>query len=259
MNHLIIFRSARPPSIFLIHQDYGDHTRKPVIKIFPDRTLFWNPGDAVRHRGPAFGTDRKRNPQSGHRQCLSAESVLAIKQGLGCVPSSGNWRQIGYIPPVIRNDKTEKFFDLVLFKELLLTERQRLFQAQLGVSLSEQEASVFAHACRSDEITLTDTKAVIGAGNREARAVLDRLVTMVLLREVKVGVLWDVAEHLKERLRHTDQATDQPGGLEADLVTDQSGGLEADLVTDQPGGLEADLVTDQPGGLEADLVTPLAD
>ena len=30
----------------LIHQDYGDHTRKPVVKVFADRTVFWNPGDA---------------------------------------------------------------------------------------------------------------------------------------------------------------------------------------------------------------------
>ena len=30
----------------LIHQDYGDHTRKPVIKFFTDQTIFWNPGDA---------------------------------------------------------------------------------------------------------------------------------------------------------------------------------------------------------------------
>ena len=30
----------------LIHQDYGDHGRKASIKLFTDRTVFWNPGDA---------------------------------------------------------------------------------------------------------------------------------------------------------------------------------------------------------------------
>ena len=34
----------------LTHQDYGDHKRKPVIKIFTDRTVFWNPGDAFEVR-----------------------------------------------------------------------------------------------------------------------------------------------------------------------------------------------------------------
>jgi ATP-dependent DNA helicase RecG len=30
----------------LCHQDYQDHTRKPEIRHFADRTIFWNPGDA---------------------------------------------------------------------------------------------------------------------------------------------------------------------------------------------------------------------
>ena len=30
----------------LIHQDYADHTRKPVIRVFDGHALLWNPGDA---------------------------------------------------------------------------------------------------------------------------------------------------------------------------------------------------------------------
>ena len=30
----------------LIHQDYGDHGRKALIRFFRDQTGFWNPGDA---------------------------------------------------------------------------------------------------------------------------------------------------------------------------------------------------------------------
>jgi len=30
----------------IIHQDYGDYSRKPVIKFFQDGIQFWNPGDA---------------------------------------------------------------------------------------------------------------------------------------------------------------------------------------------------------------------
>ena len=112
-----------------------------------------------------------------------------------------------------------------------MTERQRLFQAQLGVSLSDNEAAVFAYACRSDRISITDTKAVIGAGNREAKEVLDRLVTMVLLRAVEEGILWDVAEHLKERFPKTEQTTDQPLPKESDLVTEKPDGKDVSLVT----------------------------
>jgi len=214
----------------LIHQDYGDHTRKPVIKIFADRTVFWNPGDAFVTVDQLLEPTEKevRNPAIVN---AFRRIGLSDQAGTGMRSIVGNWRQLGYVPPVIENDKAEKTFKLVLQKELLLTERQSLFQAQLGVSLFDQEAAVFAYACRSGTITVTDAKAVIGGGNREARAVLDRLVTMVLLRPVEDGVLWDVAEHLKERFRQTDQANDQPRSQDRDLVTDQPGGPEPNLVT----------------------------
>ena len=215
---------------FLIHQDYGDHTRKPVIKIFADRIVFWNPGDAFVTVDQLLEPTEKevRNPAIVN---AFRRIGLSDQAGTGMRSIVGNWRQLGYVPPVIENDKAEKTFKLVLQKEPLLTKRQNLFQTQLGVSLSDQEAAVFAYACRSGTITITDAKAVIGGGNREARAVLDRLVTMVLLHPVKEGLLWDVAEHLKERFRQTDQANDQPRSVDTDLVTDQPGGPEPNLVT----------------------------
>ena len=201
----------------LIHQDYGDHTRKPVIKIFADRTVFWNPGDAFCTVDQLLEPTEKevRNPAIVN---AFRRIGLSDQAGTGIRSIIGNWRHIGYVPPIISNDKGEKVFDLVLLKEPLLTEHQRLFQAQLGVSLSDQEAAVFAFACRSDTITITDTKAIIGRGNQKARAVLDRLVTMVLLRAVEEGILWDVAEHLKERFPHTDQVINQPNDPEVDLT-----------------------------------------
>ena len=212
----------------LMHQDYGDHTRKPVIKIFPDRTLFWNPGDA-------FDTvDRLLEPTE--KEVRNPTIVNAFRRiGLSDQAGTGmraiirNWRQIGHIPPVIRNDKSEKSFGLVLIKEPLLTESQVLFQTQLGVDLTEYEAAVFAFACRSNPITITDTKTVLGRGNQEVRTVLDELVKEGLLCTVKDGVLWDVAEHLKEQFHHTDQS----GSPEGSLVTDQLDKLKASLVTDQ--------------------------
>lgn len=214
----------------LLHQDYGDHTRKPVIKIFVDRTVFWNPGDAFVTVDQLLEPTEKevRNPAIVN---AFRRIGLSDQAGTGMRSIVGNWRQLGYVPPVIENDKSEKTFKLVLQKELLLTERQTLFQAQLGVILSDQEAAVFAYACRSGTITITDVKAVIGGRNREAKAVLDRLVMMVLLRPVEDGVLWDVAEHLKEQFRQTEQANDQPQSQTSDLVTDQPGSPEPNLVT----------------------------
>ena len=214
----------------LIHQDYGDHTRKPVIKIFADRTVFWNPGDAFVDVDQLLEPTEKevRNPVIVN---AFRRIGLSDQAGTGMRSIVGNWRQLGYVPPVIENDKVEKTFNLALQKELLLTDHQRLFQAQLGVSLSDQEAAVFAYACRSGTITVTDAKAVIGGGNRDVRAALDRLVVMVLLRPIKDDVLWDVAEHLKERFHQIDQVNDQPRSHDGDLVTDQPDGSEPNLVT----------------------------
>ena len=110
----------------LIHQDYGDHTRKPVIKIFADRTVFWNPGDAFATVDQLLEPTEKevRNPTIVN---AFRRIGLSDQAGTGIRSIIGNWRQLGYIPPVIVNDKTEMAFDLVLRKEPLLTERQRLF------------------------------------------------------------------------------------------------------------------------------------
>ena len=42
----------------VIHQDYADHTRKPVIRFFGDRALLWNPGDAFAKASGFAGPDR---------------------------------------------------------------------------------------------------------------------------------------------------------------------------------------------------------
>lgn len=47
---LRVFREAAMN--LLIHQDYGDHSRKAVIQFFSDGIRFWNPGDS-------FGDERR--------------------------------------------------------------------------------------------------------------------------------------------------------------------------------------------------------
>ena len=214
----------------LIHQDYGDHTRKPVIKLFSDRTVFWNPGDAFATVDQLLDPVEKevRNP---HIVSAFRRIGLSDQAGTGVRSIFGNWGQLGYVPPSINNNKAEKTFELLLLRERLLTEHQRIFQAQMGVRLSEQEAAVFAYACRSGAIGVTEVKAVIGGGNRQAKPVLDRLVTQALLRELEEGVLWDVAEHLKERFREGDQPSDQPAVVRESLVSDQVPLHEESLVT----------------------------
>ncbi len=214
----------------LIHQDYGDHTRKPVIKIFSDRTLFWNPGDAFPTVDQMLDPTEKevRNPAIvGAFRRIG----LSDQAGTGIRSIFGNWLQLGYVPPQIVNDKAGKTYEIVLSKEVLLTEEQRLFQAQLGAHLTDHEAAVFAYACRSGVISLTEVKSVINRGARDSLAILDHLVVQGLLVATEPGIRWDVAAHLRNRFLHSDQENDQPGIESAKLVTDQPKLHEVSLVT----------------------------
>lgn len=58
----VVFREAAIN--LLIHQDYGDHGRKASIKLFTDRTIFWNPGDAFATEAELLDPTEKevRNP-----------------------------------------------------------------------------------------------------------------------------------------------------------------------------------------------------
>ena len=53
----------------LIHQDYADHGRKPVIQFFDDRVVLWNPGDAFASPDELLepGEKEVRNPQNRGR------------------------------------------------------------------------------------------------------------------------------------------------------------------------------------------------
>jgi ATP-dependent DNA helicase RecG len=210
----------------LIHQDFGDQTRKPVIKIFADRTVFWNPGDAFVTVDLLLDPTEKevRNPAI---VAAFRRIGLSDQAGTGVRSIFGNWRQLGFVPPRIVNDQGEKTFEITLLRETLLTEEQRLFQAQLGVHLSEQEASVFAYACLAGAIDITYAKAVIGRGGREAEQVLDHLVTQTLLAVVEPRVRWELAPHLRDRFTQEDNVASQV----KDLVTDQPAVSAVSLVT----------------------------
>ena len=127
----------------LIHQDYGDHSRKASIRFFRDRTVFWNPGDAFATTEELLDRTEKevRNPAivaAFRRIGLSGQAgtgVRAIFRG---------WQRLGHPPPVINSDKARKTFELLLLREPPFSEEQQLPQAQLGAKLSEPQTRLFA-------------------------------------------------------------------------------------------------------------------
>lgn len=208
----------------LIHQDYGDHTRKPVVKFFRDRAIFWNPGESFATADQLLDPVEKeiRNPAIVN---AFRRVGLSDQAGTGVRSIFNNWQRLGNVPPILRNGKEDKTFELVLLKEELLSEEQLLFQAQLGVHLTDVQAKLFAYACRSGQVSITGAKAVSGLNGPEARKLLESLVVQVLLQPVEPGLRYQIAEHLKDRFAlagYKDLVSDQVVVERRDLVTPQA-------------------------------------
>ncbi len=239
----------------LMHQDYGDSSRTPHIKIFKDRISFWNPGNAFSSFDLLIdgGEKELRNPVivRAFRQIGLSEQA-----GTGIRAIMRKCRDLGYVPAQITSDKSEKSFKLDIVKHSLFTKQQVLFQSQLGVSLTDNEASVFAFACQKASITIPDVKSVILANNSESLQVINKLLTQRLIEPVAENCSWKLAEHLREKYEpakpesvdreETDQVLDRGGNLVTDQVLDMGGNLVTDQVPDTGGNLVTDQVPTQP-------------
>lgn len=116
------YRAFREAMVnLLLHQDYADHTRKAVIRHYPDQTVFWNPGDAFASAADLLELGEKeiRNP----RLVLAFRHIgVSENAGWGLRSMFRNRRELGHAPPVVGNDKRRKSFEVVLSKGPLLTE-----------------------------------------------------------------------------------------------------------------------------------------
>ncbi|MYA65073.1 MAG: hypothetical protein F4139_01750 [Gemmatimonadetes bacterium] len=239
----------------LIHQDYGDRGRTAFVRLFRDRIVFWNPGDAPATTGRLLDPTAKevRNPE-----IVAAFRRIGLSEqaGTGIRAIYRNWRRLGHVPPVIRNDKAEKAFELTLVEEELLDEEHLIFQAGLGVRLDEPQAALVAFARRVDRVTVTDAKAVTGMPGPEALAVLEGLVVQGLL--TKHGTLggFRLATHLRqprgpEAGDGSGDGAESGAGVPGDGEGRESAALKvsatssADMVTDHGDQVESDMGTDQ--------------
>ena len=182
----------------LIHQDYGDHGRKASIKLFAERTVFWNPGDAFATEAELLDPTEKevRNPaivKAFRRIGLSDQA------GTGIRAIFRNWHELGRTPPQRKNDKARKEFELVLLNKPLVTHAMERFRQSLGTHLSPEQADVLALALEQDEgarISLTDIRGLGIATTLQAKQVAQHLVRQQLLDAVS-----DTQFQVREALR----------------------------------------------------------
>ena len=165
----------------LIHQDYADHSREPVIQHYADKTRFWNPGDAFASDSDLLtpGEKENRNPLI---VTVFRRIGLSENAGWGLREVYKSWRGLGYVPPELTNDKSKKSFELILKKDILLTENQLNFQQKIGVPLSTDESVVFAYACKKKTpLSLTDLEGVLIQSKSRCLDVTKQLIKNALL------------------------------------------------------------------------------
>jgi ATP-dependent DNA helicase RecG len=178
------FVSFREAAInLLMHQDFEETTRPGTIAIHPDRVVFENPGTARASQSELLETGAKdvRNPRIVG---MFRRVGLSEQAGTGITAIFGDWRQRGRVPPEIINDVASYTFRLSLLAKELMSERQLLFQASLGVRLSDPEANAFAILCGQRQVSLSEFRASLGIGTTDVLAILSRLETQVLARKV---------------------------------------------------------------------------
>ena len=126
----------------LIHQDYGDHGRTAFVRFYRDRTVFWNPGDSLASTDELLDRTAKevRNPA-----IVAAFRGIGLSEqaGTGMRAIFGNWRRLGNVPPVVRNDKARGSFELALVRDELLDE-------DAGSALADDETSDRSPEASSD-------------------------------------------------------------------------------------------------------------
>ena len=250
LDHRTLEREEKPENFIsfreaavnlLIHQDYAESGRAGSIAFHPDRLVFTNPGTARPGKDALLepGDKEVRNPL-----IVSAFRRIGLSEqaGSGIRAIYADWRRRGRVPPRIEDDVSNYLFRLSLIAEPLLSERQLLFQASLGVNLSAAEADAFASLCEQQQVGRSELRAILGLPGAQVDAVLDHLVMQVLARRVEgpKGIVFELAEHLRERWP-------LPGGLATEAL--KSGAARTNLVTDQAPQAVTDLVSDQAHGL----------
>lgn len=174
----LAFREAT--ANLLIHQDYGDLQQSTVIQIFQNGVNFSNPGDAFDSRESllASGSKNTRNPSVaiGFRRVGLSEQV-----GFGITKIYRDWRSLGYMPPEITIDKHRRRFSLWFPRIALFGEEQQRRIDNMGVDITNAEATVYAFALHKGCADLADIMGLTNRSSMESFELASSLISKGLL------------------------------------------------------------------------------
>jgi ATP-dependent DNA helicase RecG len=164
----------------LTHQDFGDQSRKAIITFYGDQILFWNPGASYTSGEELFqpGDKPVRNPRV---RSMLQRIGIGEQAGTGIRTIYSNQRQLGRLPPILKNGRADQAFEVILPKRLITSQREQWARQHLGVTLTDPEAAVFLQTLRQGSIGPLEAASVAGLNPGDTGRLLERLVHQQLL------------------------------------------------------------------------------
>jgi ATP-dependent DNA helicase RecG len=166
----------------LIHQDYGDHTRKANITLFADEVQFWNPGASF-VCGEDFFKPGDKPVRNTRLRSMLTRIGIGEQANTGIRNIFAHQRELGRLPPVLANDPADHSFAITLSKLRLVSQNQQLLLQKVGARLTEPQAAIFIHALRQGEVRPLEAQSVCGLSLKETTDALSHLVVQVLLEK----------------------------------------------------------------------------
>jgi len=247
------FRSFREAAMnLLIHQDYSDFSRKATIKIFKDKTVFWNPGSAYLSVDELLESRQceTRNPLIVR---VFRQIGLCEEAGTGIRTIMEDCRKLGLIPAQIVNDRTRFSFSIAILKTQIISESVRDLLSKMKLQLDVDETALFSYLVSNDSLSLPMAKAITGRSGEMTSGILAKLEDIQVLKFTGYKQAWSLSEDIVEQIDKvsTDQATGQATGqasIHASMHADVQAAGQAQLsehVVTQRGILETEPDTDQ--------------
>jgi ATP-dependent DNA helicase RecG len=166
----------------LIHQDYGDHTRKANITLFADEFHFWNPGASF-VCGEEFFKPGDKPVRNTRLRSMLTRIGIGEQANTGIRNIFAHQRALGRIPPVITNSPAEHCFAVTLSKLRLVSQNQQILLQKIGARLSDAQAAIFIHALGQGEVRPLEAQSVCGLALKETSDALNHLVVQMLLEK----------------------------------------------------------------------------
>jgi ATP-dependent DNA helicase RecG len=166
----------------LIHQDYGDHTRKATINLFADEVQFWNPGASF-VCGEEFFKPGDKPVRNTRLRSMLTRIGIGEQANTGIRSIFAHQRALGRIPPVLTNDPADHSFAVTLSKLRLVSQNQQILLQKIGARLSDPQAAIFIHALGQGEVRPLEAQSVCGLALKETTDALNHLVVQMLLEK----------------------------------------------------------------------------